>query len=425
MVFFQFSVTSSEFEHHVDQHGGEDTNRSQINDPIGPPEVPNHDMMPIFDDPYPMFSGKRFLNDHAYICYFNSIVNGLLSLRNIRELIKFMEPSIKDVFISILEDDLNSLEQMRLKLHELNSDFSFGRHCDPCEAITTLLQLINLDHLYQKSLVKINRHQSCSNCGDKNTYYVDDPFGNPNILKLKLTDENSVQDEVNGYIENFGSNEPITSFCQGCQKPQLMIVKDFLETSDIVIIRILRFHENGTKNSKEVLPNDTIKIGTFTYKLKCFLSHHGNSVKNGHYTSIIPIEKNCYYLYDDSTRTTIRNVSKDPYILFYEKMDPNTPSSSQIPKEVPTFFQEQVDHQEATQKEFIYPTCIYFHFTQRAIMHKDDNGKQMPLLAYIAGYMDSNKLIGTELIFPEQSVNGPNLNDLGNFLNYWLAILSQ
>ena len=66
--------------------------------------------------------------------------------------------------------------------------------------------------------MKINRHQSCSNCGDKNTYYVDDPFGNPNILKLKLTDENSVQDEVNGYIENFGSNEPITSFCQGCQK---------------------------------------------------------------------------------------------------------------------------------------------------------------------------------------------------------------
>ena len=95
--------------------------------------------------------------------------------------------------------------------------------------------------------------------------------------------------------------------------------------------------------------------------------------------------------------------------------------SSPLPEEVPAFFQEQVDHQEATQKEFIYPTCIYFHFTQRAIMHKDDNGKQIPMLAYMAGYMDGNKLIGTELIFPKQSANGPNLNDLGNILRHMLT----
>ena len=88
--------------------------------------------------------------------------------------------------------------------------------------------------------------------------------------------------------------------------------------------------------------------------------------------------------------------------------------SSLIPEEVPTFFEEQVAHNEAIQKKFIYPTSIYYQFTRKAMMHKDDNGKQVPLLAYIAGYMDGDRLIGTELIFPEQSVNGPNLNDLGN-----------
>ena len=153
-----------------------------------------------------MFSGKRLQNQNGYICYLNSILNGLLSLKTFRELIQFMEPDMADVMTRILEDGMNSLEQLRLKLHEINSDFDFGNHCDPCEALTSMLELINLNHLYQKSLVKIKRHQSCSNCGDSSTYDVDDPYGNPNILKLMLSDENTVQDEVNAYIQNFGSN---------------------------------------------------------------------------------------------------------------------------------------------------------------------------------------------------------------------------
>ena len=374
-------------------------------------------MIPVFDDPYPMFSGRKLQNQNSYICYLNSIVNGLLSLKAFRELIQFMEPDMRDIMTSVLEDDLNSLEQLRLKLYEKNSDFDFGTHCDPCEALTTVLELINVDYLYQKSLAKIKRHQSCSVCGDESTFNVDDPFGNPNILKLKLSYENTVQDEVNAYIQNFGSNESKTSFCQNCKQPQPMILKDSLETSEILMIRIRRFQENGSINHKSVFPNNKIKIGAFTYGLKCFISHHGTSAQKGHYTSTVPLGKKSFYLYDDSERNPQKTVSKEPYILFYEKVEA-LQQSFPLPEEVPTFFQEQVDHNEAIQKEFLYPTSIYYQFTRKAIMHKDDNGKQIPLLAYIAGYMDGKKLIGTELIFPYQSVSGPNVNDLGNVLKY-------
>ena len=414
-------------EHHYDKHLMEeeniDSNTPQRNEPqAGALEepinendtnFPSHDMIPVLNDPNPVFSGKKLENGNAYICYLNSIVNGLLSLKTFRQLIQFMEPSMKVMLTSVLEDDLNSLEQLRHKLYQRNSDFDFGTHCDPSEALTSIMELIDLNVLYQKSLAKIKRHQTCSACGDESTFDVDDPYGNPNVLKLKLSNENSVQDEVNAYIQNFGSNEPKTSFCPKCQEPQLMRLKDSLETSEIVIITIYRFQENGVKNYKNVVPNDTINIGTLNYKLKCFLSHHGTSVKRGHYTSTIPLGNEYYYLYDDSIRTVQRKVSEDPYMLFYEKMDPNTSSSSEIPEDVPMFFQEQAEYSEQLEKEFIYPICLHSEFTRRAIMNKDNDGKQIPLLGYVVGYRDDNRIIGTELVYPEQFIDGPNLNDLG------------
>ena len=80
--------SSDRNEHHDDQHLIED-------EPVGLPEEPrNQSIMPYFEDPYPMFSGKRLKNKHAYICYLNSLINGLLSLKIFRKLIEFMESEI-------------------------------------------------------------------------------------------------------------------------------------------------------------------------------------------------------------------------------------------------------------------------------------------------------------------------------------------
>ena len=74
---------------------------------------------------------------------------------------------------------------------------------------------------------------------------------------------------------------------------------------------------------------------------------------------------NHFYLYDDLKRNVQSTVSKEPYILFYEKVEANQLNSSELQEEVPTFFQEQIEYNEATQKEFIYPTSIYYEFTNK------------------------------------------------------------
>ena len=235
---------------------------------------------------------------------------------------------------------------------------------------------------------------------------------------MTSSDELTVQDEVDFYLQNFGSSEPEVIFCSNCKQPQPMVLKDSLETNEILIIRINRFEENGAIIHKKVLPNNTIKIGSLTYELKCFNSHHGDSAQHGHYTSTIPMGKNHFYTYDDSVRIPQKTVSNEPYILFYEKVDV-VEGTLALLEDVPMFIEEQINYREANEKEFIYPTSMYYEFTRKAIIHKDDDGKQIPLLAYIAGYIDGNKLIGTEIIFPQQSVNGPNINDLGNVLKYF------
>ena len=104
------------------------------------------------DDPCPTFDGKTLQNNKQYICYLNAVVNGLLSLKKFRELIEFMEPTMKDYFTSLLDDKMKDLEPLRKTLHEFNSNFPIGKHSDPCEALTQLILLTNVDNLHQKSL---------------------------------------------------------------------------------------------------------------------------------------------------------------------------------------------------------------------------------------------------------------------------------
>ena len=120
-----------------------------------------------------------------------------------------------------------------------------------------------------------------------------------------------------------------------------MVLKDSLETNEILIIRIDRFEENGAIIHKEVLPNNTIKIGSLTYELKCFNSHHGNSAQQGHYTSTIPIGKDCFFKFDDLLRIAEKTVSNEPYILFYEKVEAGQEIEALL-EDIPTFFDEQI-----------------------------------------------------------------------------------
>ena len=152
-------------------------------------------------DPSPEFQGRELLNREGYICYLNAISNGLLSLKSFRQLIPFMNPMMRDFFNKILSGDVRNLERLRRELHNFNPNFPHGIHSDACEALDQIIKLIDLNALFQISLVEIKRKQKCATCAEENMFSVDAYYGSPNILMLKQSDKNNIQDEVNSYIK--------------------------------------------------------------------------------------------------------------------------------------------------------------------------------------------------------------------------------
>ena len=274
---------------------------------------------PLFD-PCPMYEGSTLKNIEGYLCFLNSISNGLLSLKSFRKLIQFMEPKMKEFFTNILNGEMRHLERLRVALHKFNANFPPGRQSDACEALNQLILLMNLDNLFQISQVEIKRKQKCEVCNDEITFSVNAPHGSPNILILEQSNEKNVQDEVDNYIRKLKNVHSNDVYCTKCDEYATMTLSDCLQTNEIVIIRIHRFSNNFIKIDKDVIPTFIIQIGSYRYRLRCYISHHGQSAEVGHYTSTIP-KGNNFLTFDDEKRIEKTKCTKDPYILFYEKIE--------------------------------------------------------------------------------------------------------
>ena len=272
-------------------------------------------------DPFPMFEGRELMNTEGYLCYLNAISNGLLSLKSFRQLIQFMNPMMKDFFYHILIGEMRHLECLRKELHKFNPNFPRGIHSDACEALNQMIKLMDLDDLFKISLVEIKRTQRCTVCAEQSIFSVDASYGSPNILMLQRSTENSVQEEVDNYIRNIKKVPSNEGYCNKCQAFVTMTLSDSLKTNKILMIRICRFSDNFNKINKEVNVNHILQVGTSRYKAKCFISHHGQSAKSGHYTTTILKNNNEVLKYDDTIRSEQTRCSKDPYIIWYERID--------------------------------------------------------------------------------------------------------
>ena len=67
---------------------------------------------------------------------------------------------------------------------------------------------------------------------------------------------------------------------------------------------------------------------------------------------------------------------------------------------------------ENQELQFFYPYQILYEFVKKGTNHIK-NGSQKELMGCIIGYRDRNQLIGTEILFPEQSCPHTNITDLG------------
>ena len=65
--------------------------------------------------------------------------------------------------------------------------------------------------------------------------------------------------------------------------------------------------------------------------------------------------------------------------------------------------------------QIFYPYQILYEFVKRATRHYE-NGNQKQLMACVIGFRKKNKLIGEELIFPQQTCPHANDTKLGKDL---------
>ena len=65
-----------------------------------------------------------------------------------------------------------------------------------------------------------------------------------------------------------------------------------------------------------------------------------------------------------------------------------------------------------TELQFFYPYQILYEFVRKGTTHVK-NGFLKELMACIIGYRYGNQLIGTEILFPQQSCPHTNITDLG------------
>ena len=190
----------------------------------------NDNASSILIDPNSAFSGAKLKNQTNYICYLNTVVNALLSLKNFREMVPFMEDDIQEIMIRILNGNLNDLELLRIKLHQFSlnrqdgSKFPKGIHSDPVEGLTKLIEMINMKTLYQNCLVDFNLHERCNLCQDESVSTIENPWGNPNILHLKLNGRPTVQEEIDEYIKKEKCAKLKTLFCRKCNDHQPMTI---------------------------------------------------------------------------------------------------------------------------------------------------------------------------------------------------------
>ena len=300
---------------------------------MGPDENNTNQNDHALIDPSAEFYGTKLLNSRNYICFLNSVVNGFLSLKTCRQMIPFMEDSIQELMKKILNGDLNDLEQLRIQLHQFSirrqdgTRFPIEVHSDPIEALTKLIEFINMEALYQNCFVGFNLHETCNQCQKESNTTIDNPWGNPNILYLELNGCHTVQEAIDEYIKNSKSEKIETLYCRQCQEYQNHHITKSIVINNIVIIGIIRFKDNGEKINDEIIPDYYISIGKSKRKLKSLIAHHGDLSDGGHYKFSSLNESGTWNLFDDFLQTESHEDYTKPYMIFYEKVEINSDQS--------------------------------------------------------------------------------------------------
>ena len=252
---------------------------------------------------------------HQYICFINSVIQALFSLRRFIELLPQLDEQFGSRFQAIYEGSEHSMEWLRTMLlkNPRNKDFALGRQCDSFEFLTALLTHFELNSILNYKVVQFDIF-TCKNCKATFSRQCDDNLLD-GILQLwvHLHNVESLQDLLQSYMTNIDLRK---AKCPTCKKISYMNIQKSLHIGEIFIFKVewndekhnLVYNQNGLEISPTLIVNGKVM------SIKCII-HHSGEDNNGHHEATLRADSK-WINRSDMEVTNNAIPPKYPYLVF-------------------------------------------------------------------------------------------------------------
>ena len=168
----------------------------------------------------------------------------------------------------------------------------------------------------------------CPSCDD-----ISRRFEFANTLHVHFTEDSFLSSILRD--ATFAGNWITGRHCEKCNTRQNVHQTVRIEsTPDVLVVELVRFANNNTKNMKKVKFGKRLNLTPFTikkmpahYGLTCVVQHRGD-LKGGHYRAIASNPHGKWVKLDDSvvSPALLKNALNHdgdwtPYVLFYQRVD--------------------------------------------------------------------------------------------------------
>ena len=284
--------------------------------------------------------GLRFQNPGLNACYIHSSVNILLDNKKVRDFFRSLrngkEHSDACLACSALKNYLlNSnlpLHSKSIKDHMKEYYFQFnlqgrliGRPVvlnpfdnffqqDAQEFLIKFLESCP-EILHDLFRIKLCVEYRCSSCGNKRRAMSE-------VEEYMLFDAINLQtrQSLNQIVEQGRKSLTEGFTCDNCGITcDAERVESITESSDLLLVGVKRFLNDGSKIDTMVEPSLSLQINNVNYILMGIVEHSGLTLKSGHYTSWLRRKQGLWIKTSDMSITTTKEVTKNGYLFLYQK----------------------------------------------------------------------------------------------------------
>ena len=313
-------------------------------------------------------------NEGVNVCFFNSIIQVLYSLPEIRSHVRSVTRTnryIKE--IKTLFDKIdNQIEPVQTSNFVKNLQLENYTFKDQYDAHECLIQILENVFQNDNSIFKFRVNESTI-CHGEGCTFANIQSEDHKDLQISVYDTHAPQ-SINALLEMQMKNqrgEEIQYTCEQCGAVDNATKSTTFDSEPdtlIIQLRLFVFNEH-TLETEKIIPNliidDEVEIFSI-YRLQGIISHEGKFANSGHYTSCVKINGKWYSI-NDTIVNEGKNKHMKPYLLIYKKQeqDINPPLSTSV-ENVDTLIQNDVienknytksETQESTYQGKKCPSC--------------------------------------------------------------------